>query len=44
VYDHLFTDLMTNGRFTTRFSCGPAYNFGPNIVKKRTAELKPPKN
>jgi hypothetical protein len=44
VYDHLFTDLMTNGRFTTRFSCGPAYNFGPNIVKRRTAELKPPKN
>lgn len=44
VYDHLFTDLMTNGRFTTRFSCGPAFNFGPNIVKKKTAQLKPPKN
>jgi hypothetical protein len=42
VYDHLFKDLMTDGRITTRFSCGPAYNFGPNIVKKKTAELKPP--
>jgi hypothetical protein len=44
VYDHLFNDLMTNGRFTTRFSTGPAFNFGPNIVKKKTAQLKPPKN
>jgi hypothetical protein len=44
VYDHLFTDLMKDGRLTVRFSCGPAYNFGPNIVKKKTAELKPPKN
>jgi len=44
VYDHLFTDLMKDGRLTVRFSCGPAYNFGPNIVKQRKAELKPPKN
>jgi hypothetical protein len=44
VYDHLFTDLMTDGRLTTRFSTGPAFNFGPNIVKKKTALLKPPKN
>ena len=42
VYDHLFTDLMKDGRLTVRFSCGPAFNFGPNIVKKKTAELKPP--
>jgi hypothetical protein len=43
VYDHLFNDLLKDGRFTTRFSCGPAYNFGPNIVKHKTAQLKPPK-
>ncbi len=43
VYDHLFTDLMKDGRLTVRFSCGPAFNFGPNIVKKKTAVLNPPK-
>jgi hypothetical protein len=42
VYDHLFSDLLKDGRFTTRFSTGPAFNFGPNIVKKKTAVLKPP--
>lgn len=44
VYDHLFDDLLKDGRFTVRFSCGPAFNFGPNIVKAKTAILKPPKN
>jgi hypothetical protein len=44
VYDHLFNDLLKDGRFTTRFSTGPAFNFGPNIMKKKTAVLKPPKN
>ncbi|MGA2114169.1 MAG: hypothetical protein ABSH56_05405 [Bryobacteraceae bacterium] len=34
VYDHLFSDLLQNGRFTARFSCGPAFNFGKNIVKE----------
>jgi hypothetical protein len=24
VRDHLFNDLLTNGRYTVRFSCGPA--------------------
>jgi hypothetical protein len=33
VYDHLFSDLLKDGRFTTRFSVGPAFNFGRNIVK-----------
>ena len=33
VWDHLFPDLLQEGRFTTRFSCGPAFNFGPNIKK-----------
>lgn len=33
VYDHLFNDLLKDGRFTTRFSIGPAFNFGRNIVE-----------
>jgi hypothetical protein len=33
VWNHLFNDLLKNGRWTTRFSIGPAFNFGPNIVK-----------
>jgi hypothetical protein len=33
VYDHLFPDLLQDGRLTARFSCGPAFNFGPNIKK-----------
>jgi len=31
VYDHLFNDLLRNGRWTTRFSTGPCFNFGKNI-------------
>lgn len=33
VWDHLFSDLLQNGRWTVRFSVGPAFNFGRNIVK-----------
>uniref|UniRef100_Q01UJ6 Outer membrane protein beta-barrel domain-containing protein n=1 Tax=Solibacter usitatus (strain Ellin6076) TaxID=234267 RepID=Q01UJ6_SOLUE len=33
VYDHLFDDLLKDGRFTTRFSSGPAFNFGKNVEK-----------
>ena len=33
VYDHLFSDLLQDGRFTTRFSVGPCFNFGKNIEK-----------
>lgn len=33
VYDHLFNDLLKDGRFTTRFSVGPCFNFGKNIRK-----------
>ena len=31
VWDHLFSDLLRNGRWTVRFSVGPAFNFGKNI-------------
>jgi hypothetical protein len=31
VYDHLFNDLLKDGRLTTRFSSGPAFNFGRNV-------------
>ena len=33
VYDHLFNDLLQEGRWTTRFSFGPCLNFGGNIEK-----------
>ncbi len=33
VYDHLFSDLLKDGRFTVRFSVGPIFNFGNNIAK-----------
>ena len=33
VHDHLFNDLLQDARFTVRFSCGPALNFGHNIVQ-----------
>lgn len=35
VYDHLFDDLLKDGRFTTRFAVGPAFNFGKNIAKNK---------
>jgi hypothetical protein len=33
VYDHLFNDLLRDGRLTVRFSVGPCFNFGKNIRK-----------
>ena len=33
VRDHLFDDLLANSRNTFRFAVGPAFNFGPNIIK-----------
>jgi hypothetical protein len=33
VYDHLFSDLLKDGRLTARFSIGPCFNFGKNIKK-----------
>lgn len=32
VWDHLFPDLLSDGRPTLRFSIGPAFNFGKNIA------------
>ena len=34
VWDHLFNDILANGRWTVRFSSGPCLNFGKNIVEK----------
>jgi hypothetical protein len=31
VYNQLFNDVLKNGRWTVRFSTGPAFNFGKNI-------------
>jgi hypothetical protein len=33
VRDHLFDDLLKDARNTVRFSIGPCFNFGSNIVK-----------
>ena len=33
VHDHLFSDLLQNGRMTVRFSIGPCFNFGKNIAR-----------
>jgi opacity protein-like surface antigen len=34
VRDHLFDDLLANPRNTFRVAVGPAFNFGPNIIKR----------
>ena len=31
VHDHLFNDVLADGRWTVRFSIGPCFNFGKNI-------------
>ena len=33
VHDHLFNDILKNGRNTVRFSVGPALQFGRNVAK-----------
>jgi len=33
VHDHLFSDLLENGRNTVRMSVGPCFNFGNNVVR-----------
>ncbi|NYF78626.1 hypothetical protein [Granulicella arctica] len=33
VHDHLFDDLLANGRNTVRLSIGPSFRFGKNIAK-----------
>ena len=32
VYNHPFNDILENGRWTYRFSVGPSFHFGRNIV------------
>jgi hypothetical protein len=33
VYNHLFNDILQDGRWTTRFSVGPCFNLGKNVPK-----------
>jgi hypothetical protein len=33
VHDHLFSDLLKDGRNTVRLAIGPAVQFGPNVTK-----------
>lgn len=34
VHDHLFPDLLQDGRNTIRFSIGPGFQFGHNVTKR----------
>ncbi|MFN7998337.1 MAG: hypothetical protein U0Q18_32245 [Bryobacteraceae bacterium] len=34
VHDHLYNDLLRDGRNTVRFSVGPGFQFGHNVDKK----------
>jgi hypothetical protein len=34
VHDHLFPDLLKDGRNTVRFSVGPGFQFGNNVTRK----------
>jgi hypothetical protein len=33
VWDHLFDDILRNGRWTIRASIGPSFHFGKNIAR-----------
>ncbi|MFL6463920.1 MAG: hypothetical protein ACJ73N_05875 [Bryobacteraceae bacterium] len=33
VHDHLFSDLLKDGRNTVRLAIGPAVQFGPNVAR-----------
>ena len=33
VWDHLFNDILKNGRWTVRFSAGPAFQWGRNMAQ-----------
>lgn len=41
VYNHPFNDILANGRWTFRYSVGPSFHFGHNILKapKQSAML-----
>ena len=43
VWDHLFNDLLAQGRWTTRFSIGPCFNFGKNIMEDKALTPATPK-
>jgi hypothetical protein len=36
VYNHPFNDILENGRWTYRYSVGPSFHFGRNIIAKTT--------
>ena len=37
VYNHPFNDILANGRWTYRYSVGPSFHFGHNILAKPVA-------
>ena len=36
VHDHLFNDILANGRWTYRFALGPSFHFGRNVAVTRS--------
>lgn len=34
IYEHPFSDLLANGRWTLRYSIGPSFSFGRNILSR----------
>lgn len=34
IYEHPFSDILENGRWTLRYSIGPSFSFGRNILAK----------
>jgi hypothetical protein len=34
IYEHPFSDILVNGRWTLRYSIGPSFSFGRNILAK----------
>jgi hypothetical protein len=39
VYNHPFNDILANGRWTFRYSVGPSFHFGRNILPVKSAKV-----
>ena len=40
VYNHPFNDILANGRWTYRYSVGPSFHFGHNIIASSRAHAR----
>jgi hypothetical protein len=41
VYNHPFNDILENGRWTLRYSVGPSFHFGHNVLATRKVAARP---